>query len=79
VFLCEAVTSHGPVSPKRFIELEEMFAAIELKRVYVSAFPSFATYKRFATQIAWETEVWIAEMPDHLLHYDGEHFISPAG
>lgn len=79
LFVCEAVTSHGPISPKRLIELEELLGSVNAKRVYVSAFPSFVEYKRFASDIAWETEVWIAEIPDHLLHYDGEHFISPAG
>ncbi|HOT89997.1 MAG TPA: BsuBI/PstI family type II restriction endonuclease [Anaerolineae bacterium] len=75
VFLIEAVTSHGPISPKRRLELEEMFANCASIIIYITAFPDFATYKSFADVIAWETEVWIAETPDHLIHFNGEHFL----
>lgn len=75
VFLVEAVTSHGPISPKRRLELEQMFADCASILIYVTAFPDFATYKGFASDIAWETEVWIAEIPDHLIHFNGGHFL----
>ena len=74
--LIEVVTSHGPVSPKRFVELEAIFGDCEPGRVYVSAFPDFATFKIFLTDIAWETEVWLAEIPGHLIHFDGDRFLS---
>ena len=77
LFLCEAVTSHGPVSPKRYFELEADLRNCSANRVYVSAFPDFKVFKKHLENIAWETEVWIAEMPTHLLHFDGESFISP--
>jgi hypothetical protein len=77
LFLVEAVTSHGPVSPKRHAELEDALRACKSGRVYVSAFPSFRDFKRYAADIAWETEVWIAEAPDHLLHYNGDRFFGP--
>lgn len=77
VFMIEAVTSHGPVSPKRQSELEELFKSCAAARMYVSAFLDFATFKRFLNDIAWETEVWIAEMPSHLIHYNGDKFLGP--
>lgn len=77
LLLIEAVTSHGPVSPKRYTELETVFAAKGYGRIYVSAFPDLATFKSFLTQIAWETEVWIAEIPDHLIHFDGDQLLHP--
>lgn len=76
LFLCEAVTSHGPVSPKRQLELEEDFEGCSASRVYVSAFPDFGEFKKHAASIAWETEVWIREVPDHILHFDGERFMA---
>ena len=30
-------------------------------------------------EIAWETEVWVAESPDHLIHFNGERFLGPYG
>jgi type II restriction enzyme len=77
LFLIEAVTSHGPVSPKRHVELEEALRSCTAGRVYVSAFPSFQEFKKYAAEIAWETEVWVAEFPDHLLHYNGDRFFGP--
>jgi hypothetical protein len=74
LFLIEAVTSHGPVSHKRHFELEEAFSDCSAGRIYVSAFPDFATFKSFLAEIAWETEVWLAEIPDHLIHFNGDHF-----
>jgi adenine-specific DNA-methyltransferase len=77
VYLIEAVTSHGPVSPKRYVELEELFKNCSAGRVYVSAFPGFTTFKKFINEIAWETEVWIAENPSHLIHFNGDKFLGP--
>ncbi|MXQ11183.1 restriction endonuclease [Microvirga makkahensis] len=77
LFLIEAVTSHGPVSPKRVFEIEKMLSKCPAGPVYVSAFPNFAEFKRWIAEIAWETEVWIAEMPDHMIHYNGDRFLGP--
>ena len=76
LFLVEAVTSHGPVSPKRVAELEITLKNCVATRIYVSAFPDFRQFKRHANDIAWETEVWIAEIPDHMIHFDGEKFLA---
>jgi type II restriction enzyme len=77
LYLIEAVTSHGPVSPKRFIELEELLHACNAGRVYVSAFPDFAEFKKHSTNIAWETEVWVLDFPDHMIHFNGDRFMGP--
>jgi len=77
LFLIEAVTSHGPVSPKRWVELEEALATCKVGRVYVTAFPSRAEFRKNAADIAWETEVWIADNPDHMIHFNGERFLGP--
>lgn len=75
LFLVEAVTSHGPVSPKRIQELELTLKDCAATRLYVSAFPDFGQFKRHVDKIAWETEVWIAEFPDHLIHFNGDRFL----
>ena len=77
LFLIEAVTSHGPVSPKRIVELEAMFADCPAGLVYVSAFPDMSEFKKHAPNIAWETEVWLADVPDHLIHFNGDRFFGP--
>jgi type II restriction enzyme len=77
LYLIEAVTSHGPVSHKRKHELENFFAGCSVPRVYVSAFPTLTEFKRHVHDIAWETEVWISEIPDHLVHFNGDRFLGP--
>lgn len=75
LFLIEAVTSHGPISQKRKIELDKMLSKCKLTKVYVTCFPAMVEFKKFITKIAWETEVWISEIPDHMIHYNGESFL----
>ncbi len=77
LFLIEAVTTHGPVSPKRHAEIETMLSACRAERVYVTAFLDKADFRKYAADIAWETEVWIAETPDHMIHFNGPKFLGP--
>lgn len=77
LFLIEAVTSHGPVSPKRIIELEEFLSKCNVGKVYVTAFPDMAEFKKHSINIAWETEVWLMEIPDHMIHFNGDRFLGP--
>ncbi len=77
LYLIEVVTSHGPMNPKRVTELKKIFRSIKAGLVFVSAFPDFTEFRKHLKDIAWETEVWIAEMPDHLIHYNGDRFLGP--
>jgi adenine-specific DNA-methyltransferase len=43
----------------------------------VTAFPDRVTFRKFAKDIAWETEVWIADNPDHMIHFNGDKFLGP--
>lgn len=79
VWLIEAAATHGPMTPKRVVELEAGFRPEGKELVFVTAFPDFATFRAHLRDIAWETEVWIAEAPDHLIHFDGEQFLSHHG
>jgi hypothetical protein len=79
LLLVESVTSHGPVDAKRHEELMELFAGSTVGLVYVTAFPSRAVMSRYLADIAWETEVWIAEAPTHLIHFNGARFLGPHG
>ncbi len=77
LLLVESVTSHGPVDGKRHAELSALFAASTAGLVYVTAFPSRAVMTRYLCEIAWETEVWCADAPSHLIHFNGERFLGP--
>jgi type II restriction enzyme len=75
--LIEAVTSHGPVNPKRRQELKELFAGSKAGLVYVTAFNDRRTMIKYLDDISWETEVWIAESKTHLIHFNGDRFLGP--
>jgi hypothetical protein len=77
LLLVESVTSHGPVDGKRHAELAKLFAGSTAGLVYVTAFPNRAIMGRYLSEIAWETEVWIADAPSHLIHFNGVRFLGP--
>lgn len=77
LYLIEAVTSHGPTSPKRKLELEEFFSQCSAGLIFVTAFPDRSTFKSFLEEIAYETEVWTADHPTHLVHFNGDRFLGP--
>lgn len=77
LLLIEAVTSHGPVGPKRMNELSRLFRASRAGLVYVTAFMDRRSMAKYFGDISWESEVWIAESPDHMIHFDGERFLGP--
>ena len=77
LYFIESVTSVGPMEPKRIKEIEEMTTSVTAGKIYVTAFLDFKTFKKFSETLAWETEVWIADMPDHMIHLNGDKFLGP--
>lgn len=77
IYFVESVTSVGPMDSKRILEIEELTKNVSAGKIYVTAFLDFKTYKKFAEELAWETEVWIAEMPEHMIHLNGDKFMGP--
>jgi BsuBI/PstI restriction endonuclease domain/BsuBI/PstI restriction endonuclease HTH domain len=77
LILAEAVTSHGPVDGKRHDELKHLFADSSAGLVFVTAFPNRSLMARYLSEIAWETEVWSADAPSHLIHFNGVRFLGP--
>lgn len=75
--LLEAVSSHGPVDAKRHSELANLFAGSTAGLVYVSCFPTRAEMRKYLKDIAWETEVWCADEPTHMIHFNGDRFLGP--
>ena len=77
IYFVESVTSVGPMDAKRILEITEMTKNVTAGKIFVTAFLDFKTYKRFSENLAWETEVWIAEMPEHMIHLNGDKFLGP--
>lgn len=77
IYFIESVTSVGPIDPKRIIEINEMTKNVKAGKVFVTAFLDFKTFKKFSECLAWETEIWIAAMPEHMIHMNGDKFLGP--
>lgn len=77
IYFVESVTSVGPMNPKRIVEIGSMTGKVTAGKIFVTAFLDFSTFKKFSEQLAWETEVWIADMPDHMIHLNGDKFLGP--
>lgn len=77
LYLIEAVHSSGPISEIRLLQLQKLTKRCSVDIIYVTAFLNRQKFRQFMTEIAWETEVWIAENPDHLVHFNGNKFLGP--
>ena len=77
IVLLEAASTHGPVDHTRHLELKSLFQNCKAGLVFVSCFTDQATMKKYLTDISWETEVWTADHPTHLVHFNGDRFLGP--
>jgi BsuBI/PstI restriction endonuclease domain len=77
LLLLEAASSHGPVDAKRYNELRKLFEGAKPGLVFVSCFPTRVEMRKYLADIAWESEVWCADAPTHLIHFNGERFLGP--
>lgn len=75
--LVESVTSHGPVDAKRHGELARLFSGSTAGLVFISAFPNRRVLNKYLETVSWETEVWVADTPTHLIHFNGSRFLGP--
>jgi hypothetical protein len=77
LYLVEAVTSHGPMTPKRLVELKVLLKKAKAGLIFVTAFPDRAEFRKHMADIAWETEVWLMDTPEHMIHFNGDRFFGP--
>ena len=77
LYLIEAVHSSGPISEIRLIQLQKLTKKCKADIVFVTAFLNRSKFRQFMSDIAWETEVWIADNSDHLVHFNGDKFLGP--
>lgn len=77
LYLIEAVHSSGPITPERMMTLQPLLQNCTADVIFVTAFLDRQTFRKFVAEIAWESEVWIAATPNHIIHFDGEKFLGP--
>ncbi len=77
IILVEAVHSANPIDQVRHLQMEESTKKCKAPRVYVSAFKDRAAFRKWVVEISWETEAWLADEPEHLIHFNGDKFLGP--
>ena len=77
IYFVEAVTSVGPMNQKRVNEINNMTEEVDSGKIFVTAFLDMKDFKKFSEEIAWETEIWVASFPDHMIHMNGDKFLGP--
>jgi len=77
IYFIEAVTSVGPMSQKRVNDINKMTTNVKSGKIFVTAFPDLKTFKKFSESLAWETEVWLSDRPEHMIHFNGDKFLGP--
>lgn len=78
LYLIEAVHSSNPLNPERCIELRRtVLRDCPHGVVFVTAFLTRKDFAKWSSDLAWETEVWIADNPDHMIHFNGDKFLGP--
>jgi len=77
IYFIESVTSVGPISQKRLLEIQDLSQKSTCGKIYVTAFQSRDMFKKFFSDLAWETEIWLSDEPEHLIHLNGDRFMGP--
>lgn len=68
----EVVASSGPISEARMGQLAQLIQqsqALGYRPRYVTAFPSRRVFRRFVEEMAWGTQVWIAEEAEQVIQF----------
>lgn len=77
LFLIEAFFTSGPMSEERILELKKSLKDCKADLIFITAFTSKADFRKNITSVGWETEVWTADNPDHMVHFNGGKFFGP--
>ncbi len=77
LYLIEAVNSSGPMTEIRVLELKKMLKDCTAFLIFITTFISKTECKKWILDIAWESEIWTADNPDHVIHLNGDKFFGP--
>ena len=75
LFLIEAYHSSNPMNGERVSTLKQLVVDSGANVVFVTAFLNKLEGLKHLKEIAWETEVWFANEPEHMIHLNGFKFL----
>ena len=77
LYLIEAFFTSGSMSEERVLELKKLLKDCTADLIFVTAFTTKTDFRKSIAFIGWETEVWTADNPDHMVHFNGGKFFGP--
>ena len=75
LFLVEAFHCTGQWDKTRLYKVKQKLKNCHANLIFVSAFENIDQFRTKSNDIAWETEVWIADIPEHMIHFNGWKFL----
>lgn len=75
LYIVEAFHSTGQWNETRLYKVKQKLTDCKAEQIFVSAFETIKDFKKRSCDIAWETEVWIADIPEHMIHFNGYKFL----
>lgn len=75
LFLIEAYNTSGPMDNFRVANLKALLKDCTADTVFITAFLNAKEFMKLFPKIAWETEVWISDNPEHMIHLNGYKFL----
>ena len=75
LFLIEAVHSAGPMDEIRVMKLKKQLEKCTAIPIFITTFLNKKEFRKWVEKIAWESEVWIADSPEHMIHFNGYKFL----
>ena len=75
LFLIEAYNTSGPMDQSRVLKLKTLLKECTAHAVFITAFLNTKEFLKLFSKMAWETEVWIADNPEHMVHLNGCKFL----
>ena len=72
-----AYTSTGELTIERVSKIKEYCKDCpkDIEIIFVTAFQTMKKCQQKFLSIAWDTEIWVAEEPTHMIHKNGNKFL----
>jgi len=71
LLLADSAVNGRVMDARRRENLSRIFGEHPGPLIFLTVFPNRDSFAASAEVISWETDVWIADEPDHVIHFDG--------
>lgn len=77
LYLIQSVVNSDVIDEIRFEELKTLTRSVDKQKVFITAFPNSQSFKDNMDRLAWDTVAWIADTPEHMIHFEKHGTLEP--